>query len=796
MGGWDVNCAFCGASFSNLDAFEEGAYDPMIIAGADLEWLEKVKVIGFNPDSFSVDKCFITGLGEAQDFGEVECLLGDDPNVPQPDRQWAQNNAPDWNHFSVYMTFEPGDTFAAPFHPPCFQVFAQVLKYQRSGKIDGVADISSISKEILWTAMSKLHEEYEHVLSLDYGELEEDAREQYWGCTPGHEAWVSNPFSSPQIAHYMSALSISPTALTHSPQESEAGLSTSCLEGSPFRGLAPELTSEILLHLDYDSLRSFSLSGISPLKLSQIPQFWKRKLFIDLPWLWDFLPSTPNQPRNWFQTYHELRRQCFATTPETEDDDEVDSGKRVVEPRDTTLVLGLANRRRVWNTCAQLANKYIEEQDSRQDIVKGDIGKSAISLQMPQVAFPISKYAQTSRMDILNFWEDCEGQKIFTFYFAGDGDGRLCGIGVNVRTKYTGPHERMVLGRVDDNGIKEDAEILGRIIGIDLNLSGTEEMTKEAKIGITGITLYPYHRAEVKIGQQDGAKRRMAVGKDMAITGFSCELANGIIQRLSLLQASQYPTTIVPKVSTLLKSIWLPSLPPNPLIASPYETGYWSPVHSFEVLPMSYLLFSSNYANCNSAAHLTGLSSDSHFSVLGAHFSDGTSQIIGPSKNNHSVKRKLFEIDGKQGEHIVKVQVGMNALPQAIKFTTSKGRIAFFGKSQKNSATTYEPSFQNGEEGRAIAGIYASWGYPSGGGRDNEVELCTSFSVLSAPVDGERHVEGGHGYWKGEGDEIQGVADQTPFSAEQREDGTSWPDFEAIALVTREELEEAKGRWW
>lgn len=34
MGGWDVNCAFCGASFSNFNAFEEGAYDPAIITEA------------------------------------------------------------------------------------------------------------------------------------------------------------------------------------------------------------------------------------------------------------------------------------------------------------------------------------------------------------------------------------------------------------------------------------------------------------------------------------------------------------------------------------------------------------------------------------------------------------------------------------------------------------------------------------------------------------------------------------------------------------------------------------------
>ena len=88
----------------------------------------------------------------------------------------------------TYSRYDPNIPLSIPFHPPCLQVFAQALKHQLFGKVAGLVDKSIVDKDTLYTAMSALHAEYHHhYLKIDYAELDETAREQYWGCMPGQE---------------------------------------------------------------------------------------------------------------------------------------------------------------------------------------------------------------------------------------------------------------------------------------------------------------------------------------------------------------------------------------------------------------------------------------------------------------------------------------------------------------------------------------------------------------------------------------------------------------------------------
>jgi hypothetical protein len=113
--------------------------------------------------------------------GAVDCAYGNDPNVPRDPRR------PNKNSFSTYSEYNPDEPTGFPFHEPCFQVFAQALRYQLSAEIKGVADLKLIDKDVLYSTMAKLHEEYDHCLKVDYAELNEVAQEQYWYCEPGSE---------------------------------------------------------------------------------------------------------------------------------------------------------------------------------------------------------------------------------------------------------------------------------------------------------------------------------------------------------------------------------------------------------------------------------------------------------------------------------------------------------------------------------------------------------------------------------------------------------------------------------
>ena len=259
---------------------------------------------------------------------------------------------------------------------------------------------------------------------------------------------------------------------------------------NPFTRLAKEITCEILLHLPYQDVRNFILSGASNLKLSQLQSFWKRKILIDMPWLWE-LPNLEGR-QDWRKLYHELRRQSIASThPMVSQESTYAGAASVASPRDPTLVLGLANRRRVWNACSQLAQLYMEQRrekglDSKpQEVeISQDIVRNSVSLAMPLVASPVSKDFRSISSYFLSSWNDLEIGITLKFHFRDD--GRLCGI------------ESSCLGRAGDARLFGTRPEPGESVtinipsgtwlaGWELNICNTNDIRSEAKTGITGI---------------------------------------------------------------------------------------------------------------------------------------------------------------------------------------------------------------------------------------------------------------------------------------------------------------------
>lgn len=88
-----------------------------------------------------------------------------------------------------YSDYDPDELLAIPFHFDCLRLFARALQYQLHGRAgrEGGTWQEVVDKDVLYATMGKLHEEYAHVLNLDYGELDEEKNEQYWGCQVGQE---------------------------------------------------------------------------------------------------------------------------------------------------------------------------------------------------------------------------------------------------------------------------------------------------------------------------------------------------------------------------------------------------------------------------------------------------------------------------------------------------------------------------------------------------------------------------------------------------------------------------------
>jgi hypothetical protein len=110
------------------------------------------------------------------------------------------------------------------------------------------------------------------------------------------------------------------------------------------------------------------------------------------------------------------------------------------------------------------------------------------------------------------------------------------------------------------------------------------------------------------------------------------------------------------------KCMWKDSMPPCGLSASTYLTGYWTPARSFDTILMEALVFATSDSELS---QITGFSSDPKKKSFAIHYQDGSFKRIG--KENVEGEDTMFSIDGKGGERITKIEVGMNSLPMAIK---------------------------------------------------------------------------------------------------------------------------------
>jgi hypothetical protein len=262
---------------------------------------------------------------------------------------------------------------------------------------------------------------------------------------------------------------------------SSATISLPTALASPFNSLTPEILHEILLCLPYPDLQNFTLSGLSNTPLRRVQSFWKRKVLIDMPWLWD-LPS-PEGERDWYLIYQELRRQCFATTASEDLGDET-SGSNVLDRRDTSLILGLANRRRIWTACAQLTELYLQEVKRRNGEV-GEIEKESIASPTMLVGHPVDKAALSLKTCFVRSWKDIEMENEFIAYFGGD--GRLVGVEIVMAERNGGE----IFGSTSD---KLESVIIPKdtwISRFELVLSGTQSLDAKAEVGICGMVVSP-----------------------------------------------------------------------------------------------------------------------------------------------------------------------------------------------------------------------------------------------------------------------------------------------------------------
>jgi hypothetical protein len=338
-----------------LDGYhEKQSYDPSKLQLHDAQWIDRCRILCINSE-LKEKKAFMSGRGRYSDYSEFRVVKdGTDPRDTEADSH------------PCYHAYEPEEqTFGFPMHEACFDVLTRCLGYAHRKDVD---------KDVMYGVMEQLGDQHSRHLSLDYGHLQ--GPEQYWECIPGEEYSLADPMLKSTIGGEL--MSMLPARLF------ETTVST--------LDLSPKVRSDPLTVLPYDVLH-FVFAGLSikdtislikaswhVLDSTRDPAFWRLMIRLHIvPFFWELeralkdatFPDTFDW-RGMFQWLNGVTKPKFG----------MDSSLNII-----------ANRRRIWDVCQQIAPRYhekLQENNYREpsDSNAKPILDSAVCLHSPLVMFP------------------------------------------------------------------------------------------------------------------------------------------------------------------------------------------------------------------------------------------------------------------------------------------------------------------------------------------------------------------------------------------------------------------------
>jgi hypothetical protein len=213
-------------------------------------------------------------------------------------------------------------------------------------------------------------------LSIDYGKF--DGAEQFWMCHAGEECFVADP--CPKMVELEDVVrSILPAKLFDQTSPQQLQLEKKARH-DPLAMLPYDIVHEIVVQLSIKDIHSLMAASCCIYESSREPSFWRLMIRVHiLPFFWeldDFLRNT-TFPENFdwrgaFCWLNDITRPSF--------------GQR-------GPLMGIANRRRIWNSCLQLAPMYHEKLNAEAYIDPPDteaalIMAASTALHTPVIRFP------------------------------------------------------------------------------------------------------------------------------------------------------------------------------------------------------------------------------------------------------------------------------------------------------------------------------------------------------------------------------------------------------------------------
>ncbi|KAJ5537285.1 hypothetical protein N7513_010471 [Penicillium frequentans] len=327
---WDAFCAICGSTFAysftlpiSFDDNSKLSYSKKVIGNSDLQWLSKLRALGYNASSTTERKSFITGPGQYEDQGMIGADAGKDPNFPLDDEGVMPTL------FAYVNPGCPGAQVVFPFHEVCYD---KILRRCFKNEV--------INTDVLHAVFEEKGAGAWNCLGLDYGSPQPPCG-NYWECIRGQEVLVMHPTKIPELMKppyrtIKAFFSWGKKADVESQHSHD-----------PFQNLPNELRQKILNLLPVQCVlalkaASFSMHVCPDISLDQ-------RLEADMPWLWEMYLEGVDLVKS-----QAAEGEFSKALTLMEKDSLYTEGK-------CDYIPGLVNRRRIWGVCEEIKRLYYEK---------------------------------------------------------------------------------------------------------------------------------------------------------------------------------------------------------------------------------------------------------------------------------------------------------------------------------------------------------------------------------------------------------------------------------------------------
>jgi hypothetical protein len=381
--------------------YEKNSYDPETLKRQDAQWTDRCRVLGLNKNLDGAKRAFISGRGRYEDLFDFKIKKsGSDPRDP------VLSSHP------VYHCYEPDAEIATfPFHEECFKLLTRCLGHQHRKEVD---------KDVLYAVMIQNVLEFGNRLQFEYGNVE--GAEQFWESYAGMEWSVADP--GPKLGIDEVVKSMLPAALFDRPHHTPPLDLGHKVKSDPLAVLPYDILHGIFAELPLKDTLSLVIASLHVFDSTHDPSFWRHMIRVHIvPFfheLSDFLKnSTFPDSFDWkgaFQWLDKITKPSYGMQGS---------------------LMAIANRRRIWNVCEQIAPLYHEKMNAEKyrepaDNEAASILDKAETYHMPVTMFPQPAAEDTRAItaQFIRSWSEIGYRACDLETYWTDGCGTLVGMSV------------------------------------------------------------------------------------------------------------------------------------------------------------------------------------------------------------------------------------------------------------------------------------------------------------------------------------------------------------------------------